>query len=73
MQEKNAAKFALDDNASSSPARQTFAFRNALLEGVIWNVIPKFALKFAEREIAGWPVCLRTPKSVIRLALVEVV
>lgn len=73
MLEKNAAKFALDDNASSSPALQTYASRNALLEVVIWNVIQKFVLKFAEREIAGWPVCLRTLKSVIRLALVEVV
>jgi len=73
MQGKNAAKFALDDNAGSSPARQTFAFRNVLLEVVIWNVTQKFVLRFAEKEIAGWPVCLRTPKSVIRLALVEVV
>ena len=73
MQEKNAAKFALDDNASSSLARQTFAFKNALLEVVIWNVMRKFVHKFAERGIAGWAVCLRTQKSVIRLALVEVV
>ena len=73
MQRTSAARFVSKENVSSLPARQTFAFKNALLEVAIWNATQGSALRFAEEEIARWAAYPQAPNSVIRPALEEVV
>lgn len=66
MHEKSAARFASDDNANSSLARQTFAFKNASLEDATWNATQGFALRFAEGVTAKWAVYHPVQNSVTR-------